>query len=176
MTTLRFYMVTVERNCVACRKVGNHPLGACSKFQGMSREEGWDMVKKAALCKICSKPGHIASKCHAPPMCKKCNKHHHTLLHKAADPKTEGTQMVSKDVTYAAPSKPSKEVLLITCRVEVIAPDGSITQARALLDSAASTLLITECLVKKLCLPQCCSNFKIKSTDLLALTPTQRDP
>ena len=32
-----------------------------------------------------------------------------------------------------------REVLLMTCNVKVITPDGSVTQARALLDSAAST-------------------------------------
>ena len=64
-------------------------------------------------------------------------------------------------MTYAAPSKRSEEVLLMTCRVEVMASDGSITQTRTLLDSAASTLLIKERLVKKLHLPQCRSNFKL---------------
>ena len=60
--------------------------------------------------------------------------------------KTEGTSKVLKNVTYPASSKESKEVLLMTCRIEVTAPDSSTTQARALLDCAASTSLITECL------------------------------
>ena len=57
---------------------------------------------------------------------------------------------VPKDVTYAASSRGSKEVLLMTCRIEVTAPNSSITQARALLDCAASTSLITERLANKL--------------------------
>ena len=70
------------------------------------------MVKKAALCKIYLKPGHIASKCHSPPMCKKGHKHHPTLLHIDSDPKTEQKKKVSRDVTCMAPSKRGEEVLL----------------------------------------------------------------
>ena len=75
--------------------------------------------------------GHIASKCRAPPICKKCNKHRHTLLHIEANTKKEGTKKVAKDVTYmyAAPSKRSEEVLLITCRVEVIGPYARLRSA-----------------------------------------------
>ena len=50
----------------------------------------------------------------------------------------------------------------MTCRVEVTAPDSSVTQARALLDCAASTSLITERLANKLRLPRQHSNHKIK--------------
>ena len=69
--------------------------------------------------------------------------------------------MVVKDMTYATPSKRTEEVLLMTYRVKVMAPDGSVTQARALLDSSASTCLITERLAKKLRLSRCLSNLKI---------------
>ena len=61
-----------------------------------------------------------------------------------------------------APSKGSKEVLLMTCRVEVTAPDSSVTQARALLDCAALTSLITGHLANKLRLPWQRSNYKFK--------------
>ena len=48
----------------------------------------------------------------------------------------------------------------MTCRVEVMAPDGSFTQARALLDSPVSTLLITKRLAKNMHLPRRRNNFK----------------
>ena len=51
---------------------------------------------------------------------------------------------------------------MMTCRVTVITPDGTVTQARALLDSTASTLLISEKLAKRLRLPHHQSNYKIK--------------
>ena len=74
----------VEEACVACGK-GNHPLGNCAKFQSATRGERWDLVMRNARYRNCLKSGHIASKCRAPPMCKKCHKQHHTLLHKEAD-------------------------------------------------------------------------------------------
>ena len=43
----------------------------------------------------------------------------------------EGTNNVSKDVTYATLSKQSEDLHLITCRINDMAPDGSVTQARA---------------------------------------------
>ena len=49
----------------------------------------------------------------------------------------------------------------MTCRVDVTAPDSSVTQAKALLDCAASTSLITERLANKLRLPRQRSHYKI---------------
>ena len=114
----------------------SHPLASYGKFQGVIREERWDIVMKGAQCKNCSNPGYIASKCHAPPMRKRCHQYHHMLLQKEADTKPQTTKEPSS-TTYVAPSRPNEEVLLMTCRVKVMAPDGSITQARALLDCAA---------------------------------------
>ena len=54
------------------------------------------------------------------------------------------------------------EELLITCRVKVTASDGSVTQARPLLDCAASTSLVQECLVQMLHFPRRHSNFTRK--------------
>ena len=93
-------------------------------------------------------------------MCRKCIKHHHTLLHLKADPKIEGTKNTSKGVTYTAPLKKSEEVLLMTCQDKVMAPDGSVMQARALLDCATLISLIEQ-LAKKLSLPRHQSNLKI---------------
>ena len=119
------------------------------------------MLRGQPCAKNFLKPGHMASKCRAPPpMCKKCRKHHHTLLHIEEDVKKKEETPKKNKGTYAAPSK-GKEVLLMTCRVKVIAPDGSVTQASALLDSAASTSLTTERLVRQLQLSRCHCNFTI---------------
>ena len=40
----------------------------------------------------------------------------------------EGTKkVISKEMTYVAPSKRSEEVFLMTCLVKVMIPDGSVT-------------------------------------------------
>ena len=49
----------------------------------------------------------------------------------------------------------------MTYGVEITAPDGSVVQVRALLVCVVSTLLITEGLTKKLCLPWLRSSLKI---------------
>ena len=49
----------------------------------------------------------------------------------------------------------------MTCRVEIMPLDGSVMQARALLDYAASTSLIAERLTQKLHLPRLPKNFTI---------------
>ena len=72
-------------------------------------------------------------------MCKKCIKHHHTLLHRDADclsqkkPEEDG-----KEETHGAALSVSKQVLLRTCKVKVTAADGSSTITKALIDPGSS--------------------------------------
>ena len=141
--------------CVACRKE-SHPLATCTKFQGLSQEERWDVVRKSALCKNCLKSGHIATNCFKPPLCRKCSRCHHTLLHFETDSTTkgtkkEGTEEVRKEKCHLAPApKTCEQVLLMTCKLKVHAPDGSNTIARGLIDTGSSTSYISERLVQRL--------------------------
>ena len=93
MTFHKSYATAVEETCVVCSR-GSHHLSNCFKFQNMTRDERWDIVKKGARCKNCLKPGHMANKCRAPPMCKKCRKYHHSLLHIDEDAKSEETKQI----------------------------------------------------------------------------------
>ena len=160
MTTLKYYASAVKEVCVVCSQ-GSCPLASCNWFQGMMRKEFWDIINTSARCKNCLKSGRMVNKCQAPPMCKKCHKYHHTLLHMEADPKQEETEKPSGSMMYVAPSRWGEEVLLMTYRVKVIVPYGSIMQARAILDCAASTLLITKHLAQQLRLLHHHSNFTI---------------
>ena len=60
---------------------------------------------------------------------------------------------------------------LMTCRVKVIALDGTVMQAIALLDSAALTSLILERLAKRLRLLLHCSNLKIIGVAGIGIRP-----
>ena len=51
-------------------------------------------------------------------------------------------------MTQVASPNQGEGVLSMTCQVKVIASDSTITQVRALVNSAASTLLISEGLAK----------------------------
>jgi hypothetical protein len=55
---------------------------------------------------------------------------------------------------HAAMTKISSNVLLMSCRVLVIAPDGSTVNARALLDSGSTVSFVSERLAQTLRLPR----------------------
>ena len=78
-------------------------------------------------------------------MCKKCTKHHHTLLHRDADysslkkpEKEEGKE----DTHVVAPS--ASKLVLMTCMVKVTAADGSSSIAKALIIPESSASLVQE--------------------------------
>ena len=97
-TTKASYTTRPETVYVACKKE-NHPVNTCGKFQAMSRDERWAFLKKHGYCTNCLKAGHMASKCRAPPACRKCYKAHHTLLHIEIRPSEElTTEMVSSAI------------------------------------------------------------------------------
>ena len=62
-------------------------------------------------------------------------------------------------------------MLLMTCLVRVITPDGTVMQVRALLDSVASTSLISERFAKRLRLLHRCSNSKINGVAGIGVHP-----
>ena len=59
----------------------------------------------------------------------------------------------------------------MTCRVNVMAPNGTITQARALLDCVALTSLITERLLQQLHFPRHPTNFTINGVAGFSVHP-----
>ena len=128
-----------------CGRGENQPLGRRSKFQGMSCEESWDMFNNCAIhIHPILKSRHVASKFHTPPMCWKCHKYYH--IHCCTYSlilKLKMQTNVFKEIAHVACSKWRGEVLSITCQLRTIPPDGTVMQARALLNSMASTSLIT---------------------------------
>ena len=60
-------------------------------------------------------------------MCKKCTKHHNTLLHIDADylAQRKLENEVGKEETHVVALSVSKQVLLMTCKVKVTTADGS---------------------------------------------------
>ena len=140
--------------CVACHKE-THP-STCGKFQGMSREERWALVKGHGCCMNCLKVGHMANKCRARPACKKCSKTHHTLLHvDVSKPLDEGkAEESASSVTHVPQPKGRKRVLLMTCKAKITGPKGNAIVARVFLDPGASCSFISERLVKQLKLPR----------------------
>ena len=136
-------MANNGEKCVACKKA-NHPLYSCKSFQAIMQERKIGMVKDSKLCIICLGSENFVKECLSFQRCEKCHQPHHSLLHidskienckaaKVGPRYEESTDVVTANVSRTAQHK---QVLLMTCKVQILGPDGSTTQARALLDSA----------------------------------------
>lgn len=67
--------------CVAC-KMGKHPLYSCTKFRGLLHEQKLSILHENRLCINCLGSGHYSKECRSNYRCKKCQRPHHTLLHR----------------------------------------------------------------------------------------------
>ena len=147
------YAISTNDACLASKKRG-HQIHTCSVFKGWIWADRISVVKELGLCMNCLRAGHIAEKCRAPSMCKKCTRHHHTLLHKDADDLTQKKpdNVEGKEEAHVAALSASEQVLLMTCKVKVTAPNGFSTIARALIDPGSSTSFVHERIAQLLCL------------------------
>ena len=146
-----------ENKCVAC-KTERHPLYLCAKFKTMSHEDKHQLCRANRVCTNCLGVGHFKTQCKSVHRCKTCQRAHHTLLHRESAPVKVGTEppapsqaVVTVGSTPAATALRSN-LLLMTCRVLIKAPDGSLTEARALLDNASCASFISERLAQSLSL------------------------
>ena len=160
-------------SCVDCKE--KHPLYLCSKFRAMPHDEKRSLLKSNALCLNCPRPGHFVKNCKSLHKCHKCQRSHHTLLH--VENGDQSTTDPSPDVSNSQTTVLSNAVtrirantLLMTCHVQVKAPDGSVVTAQALLDSASSASFMTERLAQTLNLPRSRQNAHISG--IVGLTKT----
>ena len=146
-----------ENKCVAC-KTERHPLYLCAKFKTMSHEDKHQLCRANRVCTNCLGVGHFKTQCKFVHRCKTCQRAHHTLLHRESAPVKFDTEppapsqaVVTVGSTPAATALCSN-LLFMTCRVLIKAPDGSLTEARALLDNASCASFISERLAQSLSL------------------------
>ena len=95
--------------------------------------------------------------------CKVCQNPHHTTLHIETQTKAphNGDTPHEDTVGSHAATRLTYDVLLMTCRVLITAPDGSTVEARALLDNASSASFIFELLVHSLSLPRTNQSIRV---------------
>ena len=135
----------------------------------------------------CLRAGYIAEKCRTPSMCKKCTRRHHTLLHRDANNSMQKkpNNAEGKEEAHVAALRVSEQVLLMTFKVKVTAPNGFSTIARALIDPESSTSFVHErivqllhCRVKMLWLKELEEPLRLhegpNGSESLALTMMQR--
>ena len=158
----------VGNACVVC-KADKHPLFACSQFKSMTRDKMMSTIRNNELCMNCLKPGHFAKHCPSSNRCRKCERSHHTLIHNdskeshGATALTGSTAPLQMPPINSLPGHNLQEVssnastgsnvpntLLMTCQVQVVAPDGTSIKARALLDSGSTMSFVSERIVQSL--------------------------
>ncbi|XP_043271176.1 uncharacterized protein [Venturia canescens] len=76
---------TSQQQCPDCS--GNHALASCPTWHKKSLEDRFATAKRARVCFNCLKPGHLPNQCQSQNRCKKCQKLHHTTLHRASLPR-----------------------------------------------------------------------------------------
>ena len=134
-------------NCVLC-KTDKHPLYACMRFKSLPHDKMMSTLKTNGLCVNCLRPDHFVKQCKSLHRCRRCQKPHHTLLHieneKGSHTAPSSLDSAAKPVTSNTAAGLTTNILLMTCRVLVDAPDGSSLEARALLDSASSASFVSE--------------------------------
>ena len=84
MPAKQSFASSTDVTCLASKKQG-HKIYTCSVFKVWILADRISSVWELGICVNCLKKGHIAEKCRASPMCKKCTKHHETLLHRHVD-------------------------------------------------------------------------------------------
>ena len=136
-------------------KTEKHPLYVCAKFKSLSHDDKVSVLRTNNLCSNCLTGGHFKRQCKSIHKCKVCQKLHHTLLHIDQQNPTQiaGSQPATP-VSSNVAMKLKSNALLMTCRMSVIAPDGSSVEARALVDNASSASFVSERLVQILSLPR----------------------
>ena len=168
-------LVLTHPSIVQPVKKEKHPLYACTKFRTLSHDDMMSIVKSNKLCLNCMRPGQYARECTSSHRCKRCQRPHHTLLHvetkeQSSPPDLPPTTSVSNHATMGL----CPNLLLMTCRVLIEAPDGSTTLARALLDSGSSASFITERLAQRLRLPRSSQSTRISGIAGLTGAPSSQ--
>ena len=155
---------TAASNCILC-KTERHPLYICAKFRALTHGEMMSILRSNGCCLNCLQPGHFSKRCKSLHRCKRCQKPHHTLLHVEANQKNTNESSMTPPSTTPISAHAvmgiKSDLLLMTCRVVVEAPDGSTVEARAILDSASSASFISERLASNLHLPRSKQNARI---------------
>ena len=117
------YMAYTDETCVACKKA-IHSLYSCKSFKALLRERKMGMVKDSRLCVVCLGSGHFVEEGPSSSLLYIDSKSENHKAAKASPRSGESTDVVMANVLQTVHYK---QVLLITCKVRILGPDGSTT-------------------------------------------------
>lgn len=174
-----------SQSCPKCN--GDHNLNSCPEFLALSVNDRISILPRFKVCYNCFRHGHFPNNCKKPG-CKVCKRKHHTLIHnpdykpkpvssKSADGTTDKGKVdasstvvdnnnshvaLSANITAHSQASSTGDVLLSTALIRCYDANNKEHIARALLDSASTSCLMTEELFKKLNLPYLNTNKSIQ--------------
>ncbi|XP_076301551.1 uncharacterized protein LOC143219488 [Lasioglossum baleicum] len=146
--------VSTQEKIVKCQLCSNsHNIQNCERFLSLSVNDRFKVAKDAKLCINCLRAGHSCNKCYGGS-CRKCQRKHHTLLHRSEDVNNSlasnsciaPTEQSHTSLTASIPS----EVLLSTVRAFIMDSQNVQHDCRILLDSGSQVNFITEELANRL--------------------------
>ncbi|XP_067205342.1 uncharacterized protein [Linepithema humile] len=144
-------LIDESRKCPACSE--SHLLFRCKQFFFLNADQRFALVKKLKCCVNCLRLGHATTACTNSRKCYKCDKPHHTSLHRDnkhfetnanSEDNSANTANVNKpiagpSVLTASTGAPRNyaTVLLATAWVKLRTPDDRTVRVRALLDQGS---------------------------------------
>lgn len=189
--------VTSTDRCVFCE--GQHRNFQCDVLGSLTTAERLEKVRTAGVCFNCLRKGHQSKECPSSNHCKKCQKHHHTLLHgdkegsvkqdaksnvaipkPAQEPATSAPQPVPEETRTVSTScscnnsQPAETVLLLTAVVHLADSRNQLHPCRVLLDSGSQVNFISEKMANSLGLPKQPANVEITGISAIRTIARER--
>ena len=120
--------------CRVCKRF--HALRSCRTFLQMTAEDRWKVIRANGYCVNCLAHEHSSGSCRSDRGCKRCNRPHHTLLHRTPPtPASSGHQHRRASHQATAPKKIVS--VLPTAEVEVRV-HGKTHKLWALIDACST--------------------------------------
>lgn len=143
-----YRLISKTKQCPMCK--GQHLLGDCLEFRGMTTSTRWNHAKECRLCRNCLQDTHHRRKCPSKGRCRECDEAHHTLLHTAPSSDGQKEPATFPVVLHTTRVSTSRRMLLATARVRLQTAGGRSTVVCALIDQGSEVNLVTEIVAQRL--------------------------